>query len=190
MSAASTVPLFTVDNYDYSQLRSPSEYQIKGIAKEINAILFQREDCRFHFKFKDIVSLLNHVSELKHAPNPTKIPWGGAIQSIVSMQSCMHRIGTRGTLEQHNTKKAVIAMLADIDPTTQKETNRPVLNCMTTHSIEWSRGNRAAYVNSAIARRVEFERTGDAIKLCHDVVHQPRESMCCAMLLVPVCVST
>ena len=167
----------TVENFDYSTLRSPSEYQIKGLAKAINALLFQREDCRYHLKGNDTVSLFNHLSELKHAPNPTNIPWGDAIQSIVSMQSCMHRIGTRGTLEQHNTKKAVIAMLASLDPATQQPTNRPLLNCMTKHSVEHSRNNRAAYIAKALARRVEFEQTGDAVKLCHDVQHRPRDSL-------------
>lgn len=176
LAAAPAVPP-TVDNFDYSTLRSPSPSHIESIAREINSKVFQREDCRFHYKIRDIVALLNQLSGYKHAPNPTKIPWGDALLSIVSMQSCMKRIGTRGTLEQHNTKKAVIAMLADLDSTTQEPTNRDLLNCMTAHRVKWSRGTRADYVNSAVARRAEFERTGDAVKLCHDVVHQPRNSL-------------
>ena len=166
----------TVDNFDYSSLRPPSKHLIKTVVHEINVRLFQRQDCRIHFKFDDVVSLLNQLSKCKHAPNPTNILWGDAIASIISMQSCMKRIGTRGTVEQHNTKKSILAMLT-VKDSSGKVTNRSILNAMTAHKVQHSRKNRAVYVNSGVARRDEFEQTGNTVKLCHDVTRQKRDSL-------------
>lgn len=161
--------------FDYSALKSPHKDTIREVAKQLNTKLFERPDCRHHYKIEDIAKLLNKLSECDHAPNPTQLPWGDALLGIISLQQCMHFIGTRGTNEQQNTKKAVLAMLAYKSPTTNKLINRDLLNAMTAHD---TKHGRAAYVNKGLKRRDDFDSNDDAIKLCHDVQRKKREGMC------------
>ena len=136
--------------------------------------MFQRADCSRHFKFDDVIAVLNQLSQKKHAPNPTKILWGDALAGIVSMQSCMKKIGTRGTDQQQNTKKAVIAMLSVTDAATGTLKNRPLLNAIAPHI---DKNERAKFVNKGVARRAAFEATGDAIKLCYDIPPRSADSL-------------
>ena len=167
------VPLAPGQSFDVTTLRSPSIDTMANIAKDLNRKLFNHPDHRFYATLKDIAIMLNKLSRSKNAPNPSKIPWGDALIGIVSMHSCMKAIGRWGTAEQHNTKKAVLAMLSSKDTATGKVQNRPLLNSMTSHLDDHC---RAEYVNKSLARRAEFDRTGDTVKLCHDVQRQSRNS--------------
>ena len=96
--------------------------------------LFERADYRLHYKLRNIQLLLNQSSRYKYAPNPSKIPWGDAFLGTISMHSGMQRVGTRRTNKQHNTKKAVLAMLTYKDPPTGQVLNRDLLNAMMAHA--------------------------------------------------------
>ena len=173
MSAAMAAPP-NVDDFDYTTLRAPSTELCRVVAQEMNLRMFERADCRIHFKFENLVYVLNALSKKKHAPNPTKLPWGDALAAAVSMQSSMKKIGVRGTDEQHNTKRAALAMLTATDPATGKVLNRPLLNAVAPHKDRWE---RAKYVNKSVARRAEFEATGDANKFCHDIPQHSADSL-------------
>ena len=158
--------------FDFSTLGSPNKSAKEALARELNAKMFERTDQNYHYKLKDIQFVLNQLSRYNYAPNQSKIPWGDALLGIVALCDCMQRIGTRDTDEQHNTKKAVLAMLTFKDPSTGKVLNRKLLNAMMAHEDD---SNKAKYVNKGLKRRDDFERTNDTIKLCHDVKRRQRE---------------
>ena len=161
--------------FDYRTLPSPDPKTILTVAKGLNTKIFERPDCRHHYKIEDIAQLLNKMSKFQYAPNPTKLPWGDALLGMISLQSCMQSIGTRGTDQQQNTKKAVLAMMTYKDAS-GKLINRNLLNAMTAHE---TKSGRYIYVNKGVKRRDDFEASNDTIKLCYDVEERKREGMCC-----------
>ena len=152
--------------FDYAALPSPADKRTaERLAKTVNNQMF--ENYRYHYKLEDVADFLNKLSKFKYAPNQSKIPWGEALEAIVSLQKAMQDIGVRGTAESMNIKKAVLAMLTVIDPVTKKAKNRALLNLLAPHA-ETSTSSRAKFVTQSVARRAEFEEKKDASKLYHD----------------------
>ena len=152
--------------FDYAALESPKDKRTaESLAKTVGTKMFK--NTRYHYKLKDVFDFLNELSEFPYAPNQSKIPWGDALSAIVSLQEAMQCIGVRGTAEAMNVKKAVMAMLTAIDPTTKKATNRALLNALAPHT-EKSKNAKPKFVTECVERRAQFEETKDAAKLYHD----------------------
>ena len=121
----------------------------------------------------DIVSSQDSRGRYNAAPNPSKILWGQALLSAVAIKDSMDGIGLRGSNEQLNAKKAIVASCAKLDPTNNKLQNEKLLKALLPHK---SCSGKTKFVKSCTERRAKFEATGDAKAFCHEEKTQQREN--------------
>ena len=148
----------------------PSDRTIQRQALALRKKLF---DGRIKYRAKEIVYLLNILSNYDAAPNLLNIPWGDAIITIESMKNCMESIGTRGSLEELNAKRVVIAAATAPDTDGGSPQNAKLLRSLLPHRCDKT---KKAFINRCVARRERFDADGNSKAFCHDIVRLPRES--------------
>ena len=84
----------------------------------------------------------------------------------------MDGIGLRGSNEQLNAKKAIVASCAKLDPTNNKLQNEKLLKALLHHK---SCSGKTKFVKSCTERGAKFEATGDAKAFCHEEKTQQKE---------------
>ena len=165
---------------DFNRLRSlesPKDGTIKALALELKKKMFTNG--RYYYHLDDVKRLLNILSSQdkrgRHnaAPNPQNIPWGDCLLSALAIKDSMTKIGVRGSKEQDNAKKVVVASCTKLDANNNEVQNKKLLRKLLPHKSPTAKDK---YLKKCIERREKFEETGDAEAFCHEVKEEERES--------------
>ena len=94
------------------QRRSPNDKTVDRKADKLRKDLFQSG--QYYYHKKDIVRLLNRLSDCEEAPDTDKLLWGDCISTFIAIKNVIQRLGVRGSKILQVIKQSVVACMLDI----------------------------------------------------------------------------
>ena len=122
---------------------------------------------------------INELSKDIDAPNTKGIMWGDAIQSVVSQKKCPDTLGTRGSRQQQDVKRAIMSSL--MIPNTDNNSrniinNKRLIRLMLPHKKEH---HANTFIDKCLKQRMTLRRPRmHSLSATTDDTECTRESMC------------